>query len=154
MTDKRFKWLLIVCSLTCIIVTFIWKFPETVKANAKRDERLGDYVYVDSRSIIHVSRKCPKLNYKGMKSTRNKAEDLFFYFKSTPIHDITFCPQCVNDEDYEILINIFSQKLEEEADRILRENQSLDRTISCSLSGSADSPLEDSDQPSQSIPSE
>lgn len=123
MSDKRFKWLLIVSSLTCVIVALIWKFPDAVKSSSEKNERLGGYVYIDTRSVIHVSRKCPKLNFKGMKSKRNKVEELFYSVKSTPIYDISFCPHCVNDKDYETLIKYFSQQLEEEADRIIQETK-------------------------------
>ena len=103
MSDKRFKWLLIVSSLTIIIVAAIWKYPDIVKVHQNRDMKLGKYVYVDPRSIIHVSRKCPKLNYKGFKSKRVMTEDLRFTVVNSPHEDFTFCPHCVSDKDYEEL---------------------------------------------------
>lgn len=105
MSDKEFKKLLIVSSLTCIIVAFIWKYPEAVKVHATKDTKLGEYVYIDPRSIIHVNRKCSKLNYKGWKSERVKRDSLKKIFKETSNSKITFCPQCVNDKNYELINN-------------------------------------------------
>ncbi|WP_289752337.1 hypothetical protein [uncultured Duncaniella sp.] len=103
MSDKRFKWLLIITSLTVIIVAAIWKYPETVKAHENRQVKLGEYVYIDHRNIIHVSRKCPKLNYKGFKSKRVKVEELRGAMNHERGKDFTFCPNCVSDRDYEEL---------------------------------------------------
>lgn len=111
MSDYRYKWLLIVASLTCIIVAFIWKYPDAVKANATKDAKLGEYVYVDTRSTIHVNRKCSKLNYKGWKSKRITIDDMYLYFKDTPMNDISCCPHCVNDKDYEAILNSFASQL-------------------------------------------
>lgn len=118
MSDNRFKWLLVITSLTCIIVASIWKHPEVVKANTTNDNKLGEYVYVDPRSIIHVSRKCSKLNYKGWKSKRIKIDDIYYFYKDTPIKDISFCPHCVSDEDYEKLIDSFSDQIEKRVNEI------------------------------------
>ena len=102
MTDKRFKWLLITASLTTIIVAAIWKYPDIVKVHQNRQMQLGEYIYVDPRKIIHVSRKCPKLNYKGFKSNRVRPEEISTSVLNSP-EDFTFCPYCVNDRDYETL---------------------------------------------------
>lgn len=118
MTDKRFRWLLVAASLTCIIVAFIWKYPDAVKANAEKDAKLGEYVYIDPRSKVHASRKCPKLNYKGWKSKRIKIDDMFNFFKSTPLEEISFCPHCVSDKDYESIISTFAAQIEDTSDNI------------------------------------
>lgn len=102
MSDNRFKLLLIVASLTTIIVAAIWKYPDAIKAHENRQVKLGEYVYIDPRNIIHVSRKCPKLNYKGFKSERVRTEDI----KRSVLggnEDFSFCPHCVSDKDYEEL---------------------------------------------------
>ena len=106
MTDKRFKWLLTAASLTCIIVAFIWKYPDAVKANATKDVKLGEYIYIDPRSTVHTSRKCPKLNYKGWKSRRIKIDDMSDFLNTTQVEEISFCPHCVNDKDYETLADL------------------------------------------------
>lgn len=81
------------------------------------DLKLGEYVYVDDYTRIHISRKCPKLNYRGCESKRIKLKDFYFYFKSTPMGEITFCPHCVSDKDYESIMNIFSDGFGKEVDR-------------------------------------
>lgn len=127
MSDKRFKWLLACGCLTCIIVSFIWKFPEAVKANTTKDVKLGEYVYVDPRSTIHVNRKCTKLNYKGWKSIRIKVDDLYYYFQDTSIGDISFCPHCVNDQNYELLSNSFASQLDNRVNEIIERRSSQNR---------------------------
>ena len=57
---------------------------------------LGEYIYIDTRNIIHVSRRCPKLNYKMLKSERVKVSD--FYNDG-----YSYCPYCVSDDDYEAI---------------------------------------------------
>lgn len=124
--DKKFKWLLIVASLTCIIIAVVWRYPDAVKANATKDIKLGECIYIDRLSKVHVSRKCPKLNYKGLRSKRIKVDDMYFYYKDTPIKDISFCPQCVDDKDYEKIVNKFSEQLEKRVNEII-ENKSQDQ---------------------------
>lgn len=121
MTDKRFKWLLLSASLTVILVAVIWKYPEAVKATDGRDCSLGGYCYIDEYSIIHVSRKCSRLNYKDMTSRRFKVDDMYFYFKDTPVGSLSFCPKCVSDKDYEKIINMFSRQIEDAADKIIKQ---------------------------------
>lgn len=61
----------------------------------------GKYVYMDYFSIIHVSRKCPKLYHKDVPfTTRMKVSDL-----RKRKDKKFFCPNCVNDKDYETLNN-------------------------------------------------
>lgn len=98
MSDKRYIQLLIAACITTIIVAFIWKLPDAMTAQSKMQTRLGDYVYVDRLQIVHVSRKCPRLNYKGFKSRRIKVEEL-----KHQNGEVSFCPNCVSDKDYEIL---------------------------------------------------
>ena len=119
MSDKKFKWLLIVSSLTCIIIAFVWKYPEAVKANSTKDIKFGEYLYINPRSTIHVSRKCSKLNYKGWKSKRIKVADMYYYFKDTPMSDISFCPHCVNDKDYESILNSLASQLDNRVNEII-----------------------------------
>ena len=99
MSDKRYMQLLIAACITTIIVAFIWKLPDAMNAQSKMQTGLGDYVYIDRLSIVHVSRKCPRLNYKGFRSRRIKVTDL----KQMKNEEISFCPNCVNDKNYEIL---------------------------------------------------
>lgn len=120
MSDKRFKWLLVCGCLTVIATAFIWKYPDAVKANATKDAKLGEYVYVDPRSIIHVNRKCSKLNYKGWKSKRFTIDDMYRYFKDTPMSKISFCPHCVSDKDYESILNSFSSQLDNRVNEIIQ----------------------------------
>lgn len=119
MNDKHFRWLLIACCITIVSVAFIWRYPDATKAQETKDTKLGEYVYVDPRSIIHASRKCPKLNYKGWKSKRIKVEEMYFFYKDTPLRDISFCPYCVSDKDYESLILSFSSQLDKRGNDIL-----------------------------------
>lgn len=115
---------MIVASLTCIIIAFIWKYPEIVKASSNRiDNKLGEYIYVDPRNIVHVSRKCSKLNYKGWKTKRIKIDDMFFFYQDTPIGDISFCPHCVNDNDYETILESFANQFGKRVDDIMRTNK-------------------------------
>lgn len=107
MSNKRYILLVLVSAITVIIVAAIWKYPDAVKAQSKRDEKLGEYVYVDRLNIIHVARKCPKLNYKGFKSERIKVDEMYL-LDNEESRPITFCPNCVSDKDYDIL----SQKVQ------------------------------------------
>lgn len=103
MTDKRFNRLILAASVTVIAVAFIWKYPDIAKANVSRDAKLSEYVYVDDVDIIHIDRKCSRLNYKGLQSERIKREKLSTYeFK---LSSYSFCPKCVSDKDYEVLNN-------------------------------------------------
>lgn len=98
MSDKRYMQLLIAACITTIIVAFIWKLPDAMTAQSKMQTKLGEYVYVDRLQIVHVSRKCPRLNYKGFRSRRIKVVDV------KHLHgEISFCPNCVSDKDYEAL---------------------------------------------------
>lgn len=112
--DKHYKWFLsIVLAATCIIIVIIWKYPDIVKANASKDTKLGEYVYVDTRTILHVSRKCPKLNYKGWKSQRVKLVDIFTCYKDE-LRDLSICPHCVDDKDYEKIVSYYLEQRERE----------------------------------------
>lgn len=97
MTDKRFLWLLIASCVTIVLVAFIWKLPDVMKASKAMQMRLGEYVYIDSSHIVHVSRICPKLNEKWTQSDRVKVSELH---KET---GVSYCPKCVSDKDYETL---------------------------------------------------
>lgn len=115
MSNKCYYLLLLVCSLTAIIIAAIWKYPDAVKAHeARGDEKLGEYVYLDRFNVIHASRKCSRLNYKANRSERIKLDYVSrlngFEYKSdrsrldgTEHERITFCPKCVSDKDYELL---------------------------------------------------
>ena len=95
--DKRFLWLLIASCVTTVLVAFIWKLPDAMRAASTMPTKLGEYVYVDDMNIVHVSRRCPRLNYKGMESDRVKVSELH---KETAV---SYCPKCVSDKDYETL---------------------------------------------------
>lgn len=101
MSDKRYKWLLLAVCITTVIVAAIWKTPDVMRAQVNRQNGLGEYVYLDYFSIIHVSRKCPKLYHKDVPfTTRMKVSDL-----QKRKDKKFFCPNCVNDKDYETLNN-------------------------------------------------
>lgn len=122
MSDSRYKWTLVVCCITAIAIAFIWKFTDVIKADGAKDAKLGEYIYVDDDyGIIHSSRKCSRLNQKGMGSRRLKLDDMYYFFKDTPVREISFCPKCVSDKDYEKIINIFSKQIEDAADEIIKE---------------------------------
>lgn len=57
----------------------------------------SEYVYVDRNDIIHTDRKCSRLNYKGMRSTRHRISGFWISQYNS------FCPKCVSDEEYERL---------------------------------------------------
>lgn len=97
MTDKRFLWLLIVLCVTAVLVAFIWKLPDAMKASSTMPTKLGEYVYVDDMGIVHVSRRCTRLNYKGVCSDRVRVSNL------RNEENVTYCPKCVSDKDYEKL---------------------------------------------------
>lgn len=64
--------------------------------------QLGEYIYVNPRKIIHVSRKCPKLNYMESKLQRFKAEELREL--SQQRDETIFCAHYISDKDYEALV--------------------------------------------------
>ncbi len=97
-TDKRFIQLLTASCITTVLVAFIWKFPDAMRESSQMPTKLGKYIYIDRLDKVHVSRRCPKLNYKGMKSERILVEN----FKRFNEHS-NFCPYCVSDKDYEAL---------------------------------------------------
>lgn len=112
MSNKRYYILLLVCSLTAIIVAAIWKYPDIVKAKSTRDDKLGEYVYLDRYNVVHGSRKCSRLNYKANRSERIRIDDLsrldgYKYDRSrldgVERQSIKICPKCVSDKDYEFL---------------------------------------------------
>ncbi len=70
------------------------------KGNRHENDK-SEYVYVDRNDIIHADRKCSRLNYKGMRSTRHKISD----FRISQYN--SFCPKCVSDEEYERLKSEF-----------------------------------------------
>ena len=107
MSDKRFKWLLIAVCFCVVAVAFIWRSPQIFKTKGESREKLGEYVYVDDNfETIHTSRKCKKLNSKGVTSYRVKIPELdlsthyYSYGSVTP----NFCPNCVSDKDYEKIL--------------------------------------------------
>ena len=35
---------------------------------------------------------------------------MYFYFQDTPMDEMTFCPKCVNDKDYENIVKLMEAK--------------------------------------------
>ena len=106
MSDKRFKLLLITAALTTIIVAFIWKYPEVAKVHESRLSTSKEYVYIDQNDVLHISRKCPKLNYKGYQSERLPRKEL------SSLNQFNFCPHCVSDKDFTQLKELIEQNIE------------------------------------------
>lgn len=102
MSESRFKFVVGAVCITLIAVIAIWRFSEPKlysSKSTKNDSKLGEYVYVDRREMLHTDRKCSKLNYKGMTSNRISCSDLVgHYFKY-------ICPNCVSDKQYEQIIS-------------------------------------------------
>lgn len=44
MSDKRFVWLLIASCVTTVLVAFIWKLPDAMKASSTMPTKLGEYM--------------------------------------------------------------------------------------------------------------
>lgn len=111
MSDRRYKFTLIACCITTIIVVAIWKAPDTMKALENRQRGLGEYVYIDYddeyytnfSGILHVNRKCKKLFHKGALIKREKVTNL----KGGGWEP---CPYCVSDKDYETLEKLSNKK--------------------------------------------
>lgn len=102
MTDKRFKWIVVASSIVAVLIAAMIILPGKIKVprnSSKEKTELGEYIYIDRMDKVHTNRKSPKLNYKGMKSTRYTVEKFY------PNADITFCPYCVSDKQYEMLTN-------------------------------------------------
>jgi hypothetical protein len=101
MNDTKFKWLVSVVCLTAIIITAIVVItPKLLNNRAKKDtdDTLGEYVYVDVYNTIHTDRKCSRLNYKGMMSSRIHVAEIVNYTE-----DALYCPKCVSDRQYKKL---------------------------------------------------
>lgn len=98
MNDTRFKWIVGCCTFAVVAIVGMFLFaPGKSRNEIYGHSRLGEYVYLDLAHIIHVNRKCPKLNYKRWRSERIKVNDL------VTSEEMSFCPKCVSDEDYETL---------------------------------------------------
>ena len=70
-----------------------------------------EYVYLFPNGILHTSGKCPKLNYKGVKTERVLRNDTSYLRYKNNTKGISFCPYCVNDKDFESLNGvIYSMK--------------------------------------------
>lgn len=107
MSDRKFICLLFAMSLTAIAVVAVWRYPDVVKAKETRQLKLGEYVYVDQVDVIHASRKCPKLNYKGFKSRRIELTALREFMRERDSsRGYSICPNCVDDKDYETIVSM------------------------------------------------
>ena len=97
MSDSRFKFLVVAVWVSLISIVAIWRFsePKLSTKSTRNDSKLGEYVYVDRRELLHTDRKCSKLNYKGMTSERIPLNQLGYYKN--------ICPNCVSDKQYEQL---------------------------------------------------
>lgn len=97
MSDNRFKFLVVIIAIVIVLVAAMYFFaPSKTKTHNKSEEPL-EYVYVDRINIVHADRNCSRLNYKYMTSERIKVVD----FRESS--DISYCPKCVTDHDFEIL---------------------------------------------------
>lgn len=96
MTDTRFKWLVSAVTVCVVAVAAMYFFaPRNASKGEHANNGVGEYVYVDRTNTLHTDRKCSRLNYERMKSSRVGFENL-----SGAYH---FCPKCVSDYQYEIL---------------------------------------------------
>lgn len=97
MKDKRFKFLTIIVACAIVLLAALWMFaPQNESGkDVKCADSCGKYFYVDMTGLIHASRKCSRLNYKGMKNNRIEALRIDIGSASE------FCPKCVSDEVYE-----------------------------------------------------
>lgn len=100
MTDTRFKWLTGCATIAVVAIAAMYFFAPDKEPQAQPEDIADKYVYIDQKNIIHTSRKCSRLNYKGMKSTRIKTEDII------PVGKGQLCPKCVSDREYEQLTEI------------------------------------------------
>ncbi len=98
-SDTRFKWIVTATSIVIIAIAGMIIFrPDTEARQKQTDSKLGEYIYIDNRGIVHANRKCSRLNYKGMTSYRERISEF------VPDIDNSLCPKCVSDEDYEQLM--------------------------------------------------
>lgn len=72
--------------------------PATEDRQERTGSKLGEYIYIDDRGIVHANRKCSRLNYKGMTSHRERTSEFVAGTGNS------LCPKCVSDEDYEQLM--------------------------------------------------
>ena len=99
MNDVRFKWITGCTTIAVIsIAAMILLPPKRSASRQARQKEVGEYVYLEKyRNVIHVDRKCKRLNYKGVESTRIPKEEVR--------EDASFCPNCVDDASYKELTN-------------------------------------------------
>lgn len=81
------KWTL----LTIILLSFL--------CSCQRDTEVGKYVYVDETGLIHIDRKCSRLNYKELNSCRIESSQVDVGVASE------FCPLCVSDGAFDQMIS-------------------------------------------------
>ena len=97
-SDTRFKWIDSATSIVIIAIAGMIIFrPATESRQKQSGPKVGEYVYIDDRGIVHVNRKCSRLNYKGMTSHRERTSEFVADV------DNSLCPKCVSDEDFEML---------------------------------------------------
>ena len=105
MTDTRFKWLAGCASVCVMAIAAMIIFKPTADTGKQKSEPKkggGEYVYVDRSNILHIDRKCSRLNYKGMTSRRVKVSEI-----STLDFD-SYCPKCVDDQLYQSISTIIN----------------------------------------------
>lgn len=100
--DTRFKFLTIVAACVIVSLATLWIFASQNESgkDVKCADSDGKYFYVDMTGLIHASRNCSRLNYKGMKNNRIEALRIDIGSASE------FCPKCVSDEVYERMMAI------------------------------------------------
>ena len=92
----------------------------TSKEHKKEMVGLGQYVYLDSRNVLHAKSPC----YSGMRTTNENGEEYFESIQFVDTADITdvhlraLCPCCVKDELYEQLKRIVDRHSEQIIDYI------------------------------------
>lgn len=98
MNDTRFKFLVTVVAIVFTAIAAMYFFsPDKSSRRTQRDKSLGEYVYIDGMNIVHIDRKCSRLNYKGMRSERVRVSDF------APSEYELYCPKCVDDQNFEKL---------------------------------------------------
>ncbi len=100
MTYRRFKWLsgCIVAGIVVVTIAGMLIFSHHSRpASSRKQDKIGEYVYIDRLGILHANRKCSRLNYKGMTSYRLRVSEGYSHDREL------ICPKCVSDEMYEAL---------------------------------------------------
>lgn len=102
MSESKFKWMMIAICVVALSASCAYIFRNaytTSKHTSTTHHRgVGEYCYIDSRNIVHLDLTCKKLNHISLTHKRVKPTELFD--KGQRVE--SYCPACVDDEDYEV----------------------------------------------------